>query len=469
LDTFEIRDDEINVEEITQKIRENIKRRKEKRASPDEKQKILSQLEEQVSLCQQTEPFVDEKKNDLLRWTDEIKRDIDNINSNWNIQNNSYFISSHRPYTGKFIIKGREMVHGEVKRYVDPMICKQKEFNVSVARTLNETTKKISEISQRTIEFENTSSSKIRSEIGDKVDEQIELVKTDIDSKVDQQIGRIRSAINNEISTQVRAIVTAMNQEIGNRAWLANILDKKIGNYQNIEASVPTQESGLNYFLFEEQFRGSRADIKQRQKAFVHYFQGCKNVLDIGCGRGEFLELLQENSVVVHGVDIDEDMIDFCTSKGLNVEKIDAVSYLEKIDDKSLDGILIDQVVEHLEPNYLIKMLRLCHRKLNFGYHILIETVNPLSLVSFANFYLDMSHKKPIHPETLKFLMASVNFREIETRFFSPIPDEMRLRKIDIDSVEERNKQPMEVYNHNIDMLNNILYGAQDYMVIGKK
>ena len=260
-----------------------------------------------------------------------------------------------------------------------------------------------------------------------------------------------------------------MNQEIENRAWLANILDKKIGNIQDIETSVPTQESGLNYFLFEERFRGSREDIKQRQTTFVHYFQGCKNVLDIGCGRGEFLELLRENDVEGHGVDVDGDMVDFCTSKGLNVEKTDAISYLEKIEDKTLDGIFIDQVVEHLEPDYLIKMLRLCHRKLNFGYHILIETVNPLSLVSFANFYLDMSHKKPIHPETLKFLMASVNFREIDTRFFSPIPDEMRLRKINSDGVEERDRHPMEVYNHNIDMLNNILYGAQDYMVIGKK
>ena len=286
---------------------------------------------------------------------------------------------------------------------------------------------------------------------------------------MDQQIELVKSEICNEIATQVRSVVAAMNQEIENRAWLANILDKKIGSNQDIEASLSTQELGLNYFLFEEQFRGSRADIKQRQTAFVHYFEGCKNVLDIGCGRGEFLELLREDGIIGFGVDVDGDMVDFCTSKGLNVDKIDAISYLEKIDDKSLDGILLDQVVEHLDPNYLIKMLRLCHKKLNFGYHILIETVNPLSFVSFANFYLDLSHKKPIHPETLKFLLASVDFREIDTRFFSPIPDEMRLRKINIDGVEERNRQPIEVYNHNIDMLNNILYGPQDYVVIGKK
>ncbi|MHB8117608.1 MAG: methionine biosynthesis protein MetW [Methanothrix sp.] len=465
MDTFEIRDEEINVEEIMQKIRENIKKRKEKGAYPENEQ-ILGLPEEQVSLCQPT------------------KQDLDYINSSWDIQNYSYFISSHRPHTGKFLIKGRELVHGEVKRYVDPMIWKQKEFNGSVARTLNETAKKISEISQKTIELENATLGKIRSEIGDKVEEQIGLVRSEVGSKVEEQIGLVRSEIGdkvkeqiglvrseicNEIATQVRSVVATMNQEIENRAWLANILDKKIESNQDIEASVPTQESGLNYFLFEERFRGSRADIKQRQTAFVHYFEGCKNVLDIGCGRGEFLELLRENGIGGHGVDVDGDMVDFCTSKGLNVEKIDAISYLEKIEDKSLDGMLIDQVVEHLEPDYLIKMLRLCYRKLNFGYHILIETVNPLSFVSFANFYLDMSHKRPIHPETLKFLMASVNFREIETRFFSPVPDEMRLGKINIEGVEDRNRQPMEVYNHNIDMLNSILYGAQDYMVIGKK
>jgi O-antigen chain-terminating methyltransferase len=260
-----------------------------------------------------------------------------------------------------------------------------------------------------------------------------------------------------------------MNQDIENHAWLANILNKDIGNIQNIETSSPTQESELNYFIFEEQFRGSREDIKQRQTAFLHFFEGCKNVLDIGCGRGEFLELLRINGIDGHGVDFNEVMADFCRSKGLNAEKADAVSHLEIIKDKSLDGIFIDQVVEHMEPDYLIEMLRLCHKKLSLGYYMLIETVNPLSLFSFANFYLDLSHKKPIHPETLKFLMRSAGFREIELKFFSPIPDEMRLKKINIDGVDENNRQSIDTYNHNIDMLNNILYGPRDYVVIGKK
>ncbi len=226
----------------------------------------------------------------------------------------------------------------------------------------------------------------------------------------------------------------------------------------------------INYFRFEEQFRGSREDIKQRQSNFINYFTGCSNVLDIGCGRGEFLELSKEHGIGAKGIDIDDTMVDYCLSKGLNVVKDEAISYLEKLDDKSLDGIFIDQVVEHLEPDYLINLLHLCFQKLKYGYYIFVETVNPLSLVSFANFYIDMTHKKPIHPETLKFLLTSVGFRDLDTKFFSPVSEEARLQKVPLNSdMEEWAKKDLDIYNHNIEKLNNILYGAQDYAVIGKK
>jgi O-antigen chain-terminating methyltransferase len=309
----------------------------------------------------------------------------------------------------------------------------------------------------------------IKSDIGSKLNNQTGIIRSEIRSNVDENAERVRSEINNEISAQVKSVVLAMNQEIENRTWLSNILDRQLRVNRNNETPEPSHELGLNYFLFEERFRGSREDIKHRQNEFIHYFDGCKNVLDIGCGRGEFLELLQDNGIIGRGIDIDENMVNFCISKGLNVEKIDAVSCLEKIADKSLDGILLDQIIEHLEPDYLIKMLRLCYDKLNFGYHILIETVNPLSLISFVNFYLDMSHKKPIHPETLKFLMTYENFRDIEIKFYSPIPDDLRLKKVRIDGDKGDYHQSLEVYNYNIDMLNNLLYGPQDYIVIGKK
>ena len=170
------------------------------------------------------------------------------------------------------------------------------------------------------------------------------------------------------------------------------------------------------------------------------------------------------------GVDIDTDMVAFCRSRKLNVDQSDAIAYLEKVEDKSLDGIFIDQVAEHLEPENLFRLLALCYQKLKYGYYIVVETVNPLSFVSFVNFYIDLTHKKPLHPQTLEFLISTVGFRENEKKFFSPVSDESRLKKIPAPSGSDVSERVnVDIYNNNIDMLNSVLFGALDYAVIGKK
>jgi O-antigen chain-terminating methyltransferase len=102
-----------------------------------------------------------------------------------------------------------------------------------------------------------------------------------------------------------------------------------------------------------------------------------------------------------------------------------------------------------------------------YGSYLVVETVNPLSLYSFVNFYMDMTHKRPIHPETLKFLLEASGLREVETSFVSPVPDGMKLRKL-VAPGDEHNAMA-EIHNYNIDKLNNILFGPQDYFAFGKK
>jgi 2-polyprenyl-3-methyl-5-hydroxy-6-metoxy-1,4-benzoquinol methylase len=405
LENSDILNKEISVEDIMRKIRENAKRRE------------ISGDCTKAKLMAASEPFSGQDNSN-----DETHKDLAYINSNWDIQNNSYFITTHRHVIGKAIIKARELVHGEVRRYVDPINKKQNGFNSSIVRILNEVTK-------------------------------------------------TQTRILSEIERQVRTVIATMNEDIENRVWLADILDKRISqSMKTTYESSDWQNSRINYFAFEERFRGSRADIEGRQSAFLPYFAGCKNVLDIGCGRGEFLELLREHEISGHGIDIDEDMVNFCRSDGLDVERIDAVSHLDKLEEKSLDGIFMDQVVEHVEPEYLMRMLDLCYRKLTVGSTIIVETVNPLSFFSFANFYIDMSHKRPLHPETMRFLMNVAGFREVETHFLAHVPDELRLKEIKIDSgTEERDIKVLNTHNHNIEILNNVLFGAQDYAIIGRK
>ena len=453
-----------------------------------------------------------------------MNRHLREIDSKWDIQNNSYNISSHRLVTGKLLVKGRELVHGEVVRYVDPLIMKQKNFNYCAVECFKDTIQKIDILAKKLIEigeannqaknniygqidniFSNTNEkiekcitqakadvlgeadsrignantaisqnlsdllSQTKSEISGEIQDKIAQAKADIGKDTAANISELRSEIDRRIDEHINDAVAALNDDLDKKAWLAGVLEQRLDKVKDLSVSLKSNDPGINYFVFEERFRGPRAAIKQRQSAFLEYFEGCKNVLDIGCGRGEFLELLRENGIEAEGADMDEDMVKYCTSKGLKVTRADAISFLEGLEDKSLDGIFLDQVVEHLEPAYLVKMLELCYKKLNYGYNIVVETVNPLSLTSFANFYIDMTHKRPMHPETLRYLLASVNFRDLDTKFFSPVPDDQRLKRLHIENGSNIENDIKEVYNYNVNLLNNILYGSQDYMICGKK
>ncbi len=98
---------------------------------------------------------------------------------------------------------------------------------------------------------------------------------------------------------------------------LTHFLEERIqrGLVQKSAPKGSVAPADTNYFLFEERFRGSREEIKQRQLAFLPYFENCSNVLDIGCGRGEFLEILHDHNIGGFGIDIDPDMVAYCTSR----------------------------------------------------------------------------------------------------------------------------------------------------------
>ncbi|WP_160329475.1 methionine biosynthesis protein MetW [Methanofollis ethanolicus] len=509
--TFEIHDGEIDVEEIMEQIRENVRRRKEAGIYPGGDALPAGDVTTAAGATD-------------LPW------DRARLNTTSDIRNSSYLISSHRPVTGKFLVKGRELVHGEVRRYVDPVFWRQSEFNGSAVRVFNDMDARLADLESRlhpdgafvstvrdgvtrqVLGFLTRIRAEVRGDVGGQIQQtEVELrdeissvqrqtgaevrdiiagMKSDFKAIMQECLRREDEEIRSEISSvtdavartkieveslveeKVRERLAGMDAEIRDRAGLARVLEQRITRASRegagiAGASEDAGETGLNYFVFEERFRGSRQDIKARQEAFLPYFEDCRNVLDIGCGRGEFLELAQERGVDARGVDIDDTMVEFCRSKGLAVEKVDAVSYLETLEDRSLDGIFIDQVVEHLEPAYLVRLLDLCYRKLQYGYYLVAETVNPLSFVSLANFYIDISHVRPVHPETLKFLFEVAGFREVEARFSSPVPEEGRLQRLS--PPEGISTAFVESYNRNIDLLNGILYGAQDYAVVGKK
>lgn len=462
MDIFEIHDEEINVQEIMREIRDKIRTRKHLN---------IDQFQNESN---QSSYFFGMDKV-------EIAAELTNLKINSDINNESYKISSHRPIMGAGLVKGRHIVNAEVRRYVDPMIFKQTNFNKGVISTFNhmgrlyqkldDLESKLYNTEDRVSQIENLDYKveTLQAKINDEHQYNTQLIH-EIKNEIYDIISKLKTDLITEYETKMNSFIASINNDLEKKAWLSHVLNENISSLSTFNNKNITESSDINYLDFENKFRGSSEHISSKQNSFLSYFKDCQNVLDIGCGRGEFVELLNNNGIIASGIDLDSNMVEYCLSKGLNVHLGDAISYIQKLEDSSLDGIFIDQVVEHLEPTYLVNLLKLCIQKLKYGCYLIAETVNPLSFYSFSNFYLDMTHIKPIHPETLKFLFQSTGFKEINTIFSSPVPEAHQLRKMVIrDGISEIDKYQTQIYNQNIEKLNNILYGAQDYAIIGKK
>ncbi|MGH7268610.1 MAG: class I SAM-dependent methyltransferase, partial [Candidatus Rokuibacteriota bacterium] len=224
------------------------------------------------------------------------------------------------------------------------------------------------------------------------------------------------------------------------------------------------------YLAFEDRHRGTREEIRQRQRGYLDLFREGP-VLDVGCGRGEFLELCREAKVDAHGIDVDPDMVARCREAGLEAERADALGYLMELPNGSLGGLFCSQVIEHLPPEAVIALVRLAHAKLRPGGVLLCETPNPTCLSVFSGaFYVDLTHIKPIHPQAAVFVLEAAGFREVEVRYVNAYPPDMRLQLLEPLWYMRRYEEAfLQALNENFVRLNELLWGAQDYAVIGRR
>src|SRR5262249_55497987 len=160
-----------------------------------------------------------------------------------------------------------------------------------------------------------------------------------------------------------------------------------------------------------------------RQEAYVSYFRGRTNVVDLGCGRGEFVELLLASGVDVRGVETSAEAVFRCQEKQLPVVNKDLFAWLEEQPDASLGGILSAQVIEHLPVQQQLSLLQVASVKLQPGAPLVIETINPECVFALVrNFYLDPTHVRPVHPDLLTFAMESAGFQNVRIIHSSPVP-----------------------------------------------
>jgi len=226
------------------------------------------------------------------------------------------------------------------------------------------------------------------------------------------------------------------------------------------------------YVGFEDQFRGSQLVIRERQESYLPFFADSRgDVLDIGCGRGEFIDLLNARGIPARGIDLNHEMAELCRARGLNVTEADAVAYLQTLPDDSLSGIFAAQVVEHLEPSYLLRLLDLSFAKLQPGGTLVLETLNPACWTAFFESYIrDITHRWPLHPETLKYLVTASGFTRASIEFRSPVPPQDKLQPVALPAgADGAASELVEAFNANVDKLNARIFTFMDYAVIGVK
>lgn len=230
------------------------------------------------------------------------------------------------------------------------------------------------------------------------------------------------------------------------------------------------------YLGFEDAFRGSDAVIEERLGAYVPLFEGRSAVLDIGCGRGELLSALKTAGVTAHGIDLNADMVAVAHDRGLEATRADALDYLSALADGSLGGVIATQVIEHLEPSYLMRLLDAIARTLQPGAPIVLETINPACWLAFFSSYIrDFTHVRPVHPETLQYLLRASGFERVEIRYSAPVPDHMKMTTVDLpeevlaasDPASVAMTRIAHVVNANAVILNNLMFTHLDYAAIG--
>jgi 2-polyprenyl-3-methyl-5-hydroxy-6-metoxy-1,4-benzoquinol methylase len=217
----------------------------------------------------------------------------------------------------------------------------------------------------------------------------------------------------------------------------------------------------IDYVDFENRCRGSSEQLREAQSHYLTLFPppGDGKIVDIGCGRGEMLELLIAAGYDVLGVDTDRGMVDVCLSKGLPAVLGNGIHFLEHAEDESLRGIFCAQVVEHLLTSEVERLMLVARQKLLTSGVMVVETINPRSSYALGNhFFADTSHVRPVHPETLRFICEQVGFSrvQLEERSLHPY-------------VSMADGLPEGEVGTAVEALLKNVFGYQDYAIVATK
>ncbi len=393
--------------------------------------------------------------------------------------------SSHRPFLGKFIIKARNFA----KELLLQILERQVRYNFANAKIVMSLRQSALSLAQSHSEFQNkthawrTTLERAQTDLATRLED-----LTRNQTSIREALDRIESTLNQSVKAMEETFSDSLTELRGEQTHIVRQLHehKRTAMDQQRRLNIlltetrkhlPSADSERRlerisaerdhlldsmYFTLEERFRGTREDIKDRLGFYLPYIENlyansaameASSVLDIGCGRGEFLEILRDRGIRARGVDFNRVLVGECRSMDLDVQEGEALSFLRAQKDGAFAVVSAVHVIEHLPFDHLIALLDEILRVLKPQGMVILETPNPNNvLVGSGTFYLDPTHQKPLPPDLLQFLVEARGFSNLEVRelhrspAFDPLPESAFSQRF-----------------------NELFHGPQDYTVIAYK
>ncbi|WP_017319088.1 methyltransferase domain-containing protein [Mastigocladopsis repens] len=285
-----------------------------------------------------------------------------------------------------------------------------------------------------------------------RIDEHLDSVNTRVQGQNERYI-RNDTYLKNDLSQQKR-LLTLFLEEAQQR------LPQPLSQDQ-LQTFVNENQHSLDgfYAAFEDRFRGTREEITKKLKVYLPIIAEAQigtqdsPILDVGCGRGEWLELIRESGYIAKGIDINRVMVEQCQARELEVIESDAIAYLQSLPDASLGAVTGFHIIEHLPFPLLIKLFNEVARVLKTNGLAIFETPNPQNLlVGACDFYSDPTHLNPLHPEMIQFLLNYQGLSNVQLLYLNPVEN-----------------SPFDQEAPGMQTLRNWFFGPRDYAVVGYK
>lgn len=362
--------------------------------------------------------------------------------------------SSHRKMVGNIIVFAKRAL----QQLLAPIFQRQSSYNAANARLMAYLCDRVARMEQG---HATAALEAIQAEEAVFLDAVRETITGQLETLAQQQAEALQ-ALQDEVASQNR-------QRRAQEQYLMRSLDEL---RQPLSESLSQQASQAPakremytedafFVAFDEQFRGSRADIKERLRVYLPICKEAKigteerPVADLGCGRGEWLEVLQEEGMRAMGVDRNRRLVETCRQYGLDVLEGDFLTYLRGLPSNSLGGVTGFHIVEHLPFDGLLKLLEETVRVLQPGGVAIFETPNPQNiLVSTHEFYIDPTHYTPLPSSLLKFIAEAKGLQRLKLLYLHPFPEALRIQDTGLEVAQR---------------LNELFYGPRDYALIGWK